>query len=257
MHREIARCLGLIALFSIGSSLAHAQSEPGGEPEVADSSTERARALFNEGLDLADQGDWERAVHRFRSALELREAVPVRYNLATSLARMGRLVEALEEVERILATPEVPVDVSESALTLRSELEPRLGRLTVEVRGEASDAHVTVDGRPWHSLGVALRADPGIRVVRLLQEMTVLDLTEADVPEGGVAEVTLEVPAARVDRLADRTAAPASDDTWIWAVVIPVIVLLAAGAVLTAVLVSEQGPSASTGDFMPPLLVVD
>ena len=42
-------------------------------------------------------GEWERAVQRFRVALEHRESAPVRYNLAISLARMGRLVEAIAE----------------------------------------------------------------------------------------------------------------------------------------------------------------
>lgn len=226
----------------------------------AEDVTAEARALFEEGLELADAGDWERAVHRFRRALDLREATPVRYNLAMSLAHMGRMVEALAELERVLADPSIGDDVRAPATALRDALRSRLGGLVVEVVGDHEGTVVTVDGRPWEALGFAAPADPGIRVVRLLRGTTQLDVAEADVPTGDVARVTLEVPrevpAGALEGDAPPAEAGGSDDGWIWGVVIGLVVVAAAAATVTAVVLMDQGPSTTMGDFMPPMLEI-
>lgn len=247
-----AVCVLLVTL-STGAGRAYAQAAP------SDDETAQARALFAEGLELADGGDWERAVHRFRRALELRDAAPVRYNLATSLARMGRLVEALEEVARVVDMADADEEVRAAAQQLREEITPRLGRLSVLVDGETEGTHVTVDGRPWEAAsGVAAPSDPGVRVVRLMRDMAELDLEEADVPEGGATTVHLEVLAeSHGARAAPDEASAGSDDAWIWGVVIAVVAVAAGGAVLTGVLLSDQGPQPSQGDFMPPVLEID
>jgi hypothetical protein len=234
--------------------VAHAQEAAApSEDEV----TARARALFDEGLELADAGDWERAVPRFRRALDLREAAPVRFNLATSLSHMGRLVEAIEELDRILTDPEADAEVREAARELRAELRPRLGRLTVTVRGDAEGTHVVVDGRPWDALGIAAVADPGVRVVRLLRAMQELDVEEADVPEGGATRVILEVPAPAASTEPVASAEDGgSDDAWIWGVVTGVILVVAGAAAVTTAVLLEQGPNATAGDFMPPRIEV-
>ena len=223
------------------------------EPDGA--TTQRERELFAEGLELADAGVWERAVHRFRSALDLREAAPVRYNLATSLANMGRLSEALEELNLVLDDAEADETVRASATALRDELRPQLGGLVVEVAGDAEGTQVTVDGRPWEAIGSVAPADPGIRVVRLLRDMDELDVEEADVTSGEVARVILEMPGI-AESDAGLTVEPGGDDAWIWGVVIGVVAVVAAGAVVTGVLLSEQGGGGTMGDFMPPVLEI-
>lgn len=253
-----------VALAIAPLSAAYAQDD-GRSPATLteEERTERARTLFGEGLELADAGDWDRAVHRFRRALELRAAAPIRYNLATSLARMGRLVEALEEVDAILEDSEADEEVAAASRTLQAELTPRLGRLSVTIRGDASGTLVTVDGRPWESLGEPIAADPGIRVARLMRDTEELDVEEVDVPEGGAARVQLEVP------IPTRIAAPelavtpeepeveeGGDDGLVIGLVVGAGVLAVGAAVLIGVLVgtSQGGPSPSMGDFMPGVL---
>lgn len=172
----------------------------------------RARTLFNEGLAFADHGDWERAVHRFRAALELRDSAQIRFNLAQSLARMDRLVEAIEELQRIDLTPGVEREVREAAGHLLAQSQRRLGRLTVEVRGDAEGTQVTIDGRPLVELNVPVPTDPGVRIARLLRGAAMLDVEEVDVGEGGEASVVLEVARA-------PSAARAGDNAWIWGLV--------------------------------------
>ncbi|GAB5549745.1 MAG: tetratricopeptide repeat protein [Sandaracinaceae bacterium] len=267
----LALSLALAALCT-GLGAAHAQEEEAEQAADAaelseEERTERARTLFGEGLELADAGDWDRAVHRFRRALELRAAAPIRYNLATSLARMGRLVEALEECAAIIEDPEADDAVKEAARALQVELDPRLGRLTISVRGDATGTHVTLDGRPWETLGAPAAADPGIRVARLMREMEELDIEEVDVPEGGTAQVQLEVPVPLAvvaettpdpDPIEEPIVEPGSDDGLIIGLIVGAGVLAVGAAILIAVLVSDQsGPQPSMGDFMPGVLEFD
>lgn len=226
-----ASILGGIAGALLFAGSAHAQPEA---PPEEDPATVRARALFEEGVELADHGEWDRAVHRFRSALEHRESSRVRLNLAVSLARMGRMVEALEELERVLADPEVDEAVEREAELLREETAPRLGRLMVQVIGGLQDAHVTVDGRPWVLLGEPGPADPGVRVVRLIEGDAELDVEEADVPEGGEARVVLEQPAPL-----ESDDEEGDDDSWIWGTVIGAAIVVVGAAVVTAVVLAE------------------
>lgn len=216
-----------------------------------DPAAEEARRLFEEGLDFADSDDWERAVERFRRALTLRESAPIRYNLARSLASLGRVTEALEEVARILAEPGASAEAREAATELRSELRARLGRLMVVVRGESSDAHVTIDGRPLRpeALGAPAVVGAGVRVARLVRGADELDIAEVDVPAGGTAAVVLEAPTV-------QRPTPGGDD-WIAPVVIVVAALLAGAAVITGVLIADAGPQPAVGDFLPAMLEFD
>ena len=114
------------------------------------------------------------------------------------------------------------------------------------VVGDAASLTVTVDGRPWTTIGQENVADPGVRVVRLLSGDEELDLEEAEVDVGRLTEVSLNVP---VD------AAPASDD----GVLIGVLAgagaaLLIAGAIVLTVVLLESQPA---GDFDPPVIVAD
>lgn len=236
------RCVVLpLALLLVASVSVTASAQA--EPRTTGEATERARAFFTEGLALADRGDWPRAVHRFRRALELHDAASVRQNLATSLARMGRLLEAIEEVERILATPEADDEVRAAATALGEALRPRLGELRVEVRGGPSDGHVTVDGRVWTAGAAPAPSDPGIRVVRLHDGMVQLDIEEADVPEGGAARVILEGPdlVPLPSEIPTEPPEPEVDEdvAIVWGIVIGMVAVAIGGAITATVLLEN------------------
>jgi hypothetical protein len=221
----------------------------------------RARELFREGVALADTGDWERAVHRFRRALERYESPSVRYNLAHSLSRMGRLVEARGELDLVRADPDAPPEVWQAAEELRREIEPRIGRMIIAVHGDLDGASVMLDGRPIadHLLGRSVPSDPGVRVVRLLRGSEELDHAEVDVPEGGASEVSLQSrpPILAAPRARPRPAPPASDDGWIWGLSIGAALVAIGIAVVVGVSMSEQSGSNLMGDFTPPVLEID
>jgi hypothetical protein len=175
---------------------------------------------------------------------------------------MGRLVEALEELGRVLADPTAADDVREGAARLRDELLPRLGRLTVEVRGASEDTIVTIDGRPLprDAIGGPAPTDPGVRVARLVRGTDELDVQEVDVPEGGSAHVLLAIAPMPVVPVREEEPAPVaqgSDDAWIWGIVIGAVVLVTGGAAVLGWALTDSGPQPSMGDFAPPVLEFD
>lgn len=241
--RMVTRAACLLVLSHAGAAVAQSAPE--------DPAAEEARRLFEEGLGFADADDWERAVERFRRALALRESAPIRYNLARSLASLGRVTEALEEAARILAQPGADAAARAAATELRSELQARLGRLTVVVAGESAGAHVTIDGRPLRpeALGAPAVVGAGVRVARLVRGADELDVQEVEVPPGGTAAVVLEAPSA--------ARATGGADDWVAPVVVGVAVVLVGAAVLAGVLLAEAGSQPAMGDFLPARLEFD
>src|SRR5690606_17361788 len=127
---------------------------------------------------------------------ELRETPQIRYNLAESLYRLGRLVEASEHVAMLEREPELPADVKQSSIALSRRIEDELGHLTVAIDGRAPhELEVTLDGRslPTALWDVQMPVDPGRHVVRLRRGDVDLQTEEALVTRGGSARVVLRV----------------------------------------------------------------
>jgi hypothetical protein len=239
-----------------------------------DDETAAAREHFREGLALADRGDWEVALLEFERALVLRDSPAVRVNLAHTLEHLGRLVDALSQLDHLEDGGEASRAVTLEAQALRDELTPRIGRIVVAVRGETANTEVQVAGRPiardaWRS---PIAADPGSVTVALRRGESVLDTTEVTVPEGGVAHVTLGVVAADLSpagvggeggelggipgslALDDGGGENVAETWWLWT-----IVGVAVGGVVAAVIAGvllSQPPSPTSGDFMPGVLEI-
>lgn len=202
------------------ASLAAAQNE---------AATAAARALFHQGLDLADQEVWDEAADRFERALALRWAAPIAYNLADALSRVGRLVEATEHLRAILRREDASAEVRAAAEELLGALEPRLGALTVRAEG-AAGAELRLDERPLAPamLGVPIPVDPGTHVVRALRDGETVERATVEVAEGARAELNVVVPApAPADPPPIPAASPAE--------------VAAAGPVTTAPVTSVDG----------------
>jgi len=231
--------------------------------------TSAARALFQEGLRFVDAGDWAAARDRFQRALVLRPSPLIRFNLATSCAHVGRLVQAMELFEQVRRDGRAPADARAASARELAVLRPRLGRLVVHVRGAPAGATVRVDGRvlPSALVGVAAPADPGPHTADAQRDGGSVTHGTADVPAGGTAELTLEVPPARrLPRIArtldEGTALDASadgaghgdarGDTWLWVgLSVGAAVVVAAMVVLAVVLLQPSDPSVWNGDTSP------
>lgn len=163
LARMASRLLAFTFAFALGS-LAAAQPR-GDRPDEAQ--TAAARALFGEGVQLAQAGDHAAAADRFERALELRWAPPIAHNLAEALAQLGRYVEAIEHLRSVERSAEANDEVKASAAERRVELEPMVGRLRVTLAPDEPGLEIRVDGRalPDALRGMSFPVDPGERVV--------------------------------------------------------------------------------------------
>ena len=261
----------LVAALVCGAdSRAHAQSD------VETAHKQAARELFSEGLKYADDQRWTEAESRFRRALEFRQSPVIAFNLASVLAKQSRLTEASETLHGVLRADALPDSVREPAAQLLAEIEPRIGRLTIEVRGGGDEDVIELDGRALKDaeLGIALPIDPGTHSLtatrgtdRIVSDSVTIQtggaeriLIDLPPPDDGVgaASVTLDVPQPAPDaerapymEYSEDRSGGASWVLWAGAGVAVVGV-----AVLAIVLVSSSGTSDTEtpfqGDFDPP-----
>lgn len=202
-----------------------------------------ARALFDEGLALADRGEWAEAADRFRRAAVVRPTPPIRFNLAHSLSRIGRVLEAVEMLHTVEGDAQAAPDVRASARELRSRLERRLGRLVVEVTDPPAGSQLLLDDTalPAEAAGVEFPVDPGVHRVRLVSGEREIDASDVEVRAGAEARVTLGTAS-------DLTGGGDSvfEELWFWAAV----GLVLASAAVAVVIVAGADDSSSSSAML-------
>jgi hypothetical protein len=128
----------LLLLFAVSTGTARAA-------EAADTnSRSEAKERFSRGLHLFENGDNGGALAEFKRAYELIPNPLVLYNIGLVYASMGRPVEAVQSLDKMLADPgPLKAEQLTQARTTRDEQERRIGRL--EVRSNVPAA-IEVDG---------------------------------------------------------------------------------------------------------------
>ena len=99
--RPLLRTAVLLALL-LGCAVAQAQ------PSAAQKET--ARGLMAEGRELRDKGDLPSALTRFNAADALMGVPTTGFEVAATQAQLGKLVEARETLQRVLAIAVSPDD---------------------------------------------------------------------------------------------------------------------------------------------------
>ena len=235
-----------------------------------------ARALFEEGVSLSDQGKWPEATDRFRRALALRDSQVIRYNLAAALIELGQVVEASELLRLVERDETADAKLRGEARTRMNEALGRLAKLTVHVEGSLDGVSVALDDRPLEAvqLDVAIPSDPGshrVTAKRAGEELAAADVelangeAETVVLKLSVAQVATPLEAAQTVALTpaepskDQGEQPRRKKLMGWAIGGGAAVV--AVAVVTTLLVtrsagSDKGESAYQGNFDPPSLSV-
>jgi hypothetical protein len=223
---------------------AHAQSP---QDTLSLEQTAQARALFEEGLDLAAHKQWDLAADRFRRSSTLHESPVVAYNLAASLIELGHIVAGGELLRQVESAPGASEEVRSAARSLLARAQARIAKLTVLLDGDAHDVSVRVDDKPLHPvvLGVAIPIDPGthrLQAVRSQQTVATTTVTLAD-GSSEVAHLRLQ-PWLNASLTGARDASAAKHDAqrtpiyksvWFWGAVVGVV----AASVTAAVIVSN------------------
>jgi hypothetical protein len=281
MRRALLFSLLVSSQFSPG--LAEAQANADAAQASDPSRDASARALFEEGLTLAEQGSWELAEDRFRRAYSLRASPVIAYNLASALVERGKLIEASELLLKVEHDDKVDATLKASAQTLQADLSTRFGHITVEVRDKQASDQVAMDDGVLvdAQLGVEIPIDPGTHRIALLRAGEALDEQSIAITSGQAAHVTLHgdvapspeqvaaaAPPAPGPAPALAPAAPAAKPTresgavtgkwWFWT---GIGVVAAAAIVGSVVAVSSGGGDnaahAFQGDFAPGSLKVE
>jgi hypothetical protein len=115
-------------------------------PLRADPKSE-AREQFEQGLELADAGEFELAVRRFERAYELMPHHDVLYNIGQTYVALDRPVEAADALSRYLEEggEAVPAERREEAKREIERQQARIAELTLTVTPTGST--ITLDGR--------------------------------------------------------------------------------------------------------------
>ena len=111
----------------------------------ADATRREARERFDRGLKLFNQRDDGGALAEFQRAYELIPHPLVLYNIGVVQAAMKHPVEAVDALDRLIASPgDLSADRLAHARELRAEQAARIAR--IEIRSNVDGARIEVDG---------------------------------------------------------------------------------------------------------------
>jgi len=203
--------LGLL----LGSTVAHAQ------PSAAQKET--ARGLMAEARELRERGDLDGALARFNAADALMGVPTTGFEVASTQAQLGKLVEARETLQRVLAiavSPDDPEPFNEArskSRALDQQLQARIPSLRFVIRGvkegESIELRVDAEAVPRAMLNLPLRVNPGHHTV--IARVRGREIRrDVDVAEGQSIPVALELEndEAKPSVAATPAAAPAPSD---------------------------------------------
>lgn len=168
-----------------------------GQKAQSDATTAEARARFNEGLKLADEGNHEAARLKFSQAWILLKSPGIVFNLARSEQLSGHPVEALEHYrafDKLASDPKVPEQQKQRAQEYEAELTSQLGQIDIDA---APSAQIAIDGKvvEW------IAHDDPIPVMPGSHEVTATH-------DGKTSSVTLECTAGTVSKASLREPPP-------------------------------------------------
>jgi hypothetical protein len=188
--RGFASCLSAVLLFS--------------STALADDK-DRARELAREAGDLLDGKRYEEALDRARQAETLYHAPSHLLMAAEALKALGRLAEAMDAYERLVAeplpssAPPLFLKAQETGRNALRELAARTPSVLVRVSGAPRDrVKALLDGHPIDlAMGVAVRTDPGAHRIDVAGEgFAPVSRTVSLPPKGGIVVVDVALAPA-------------------------------------------------------------
>lgn len=157
------RAMGMVALgLMLGAGQAHADEEKPWAKGVSTEKQDAAIKLFQEGNTLYSQEAYTGAAEKYREALKLWDHPALHLNLANSLVKLDKTLDAAEEMQAALkydGAPFAEKDKYDQALLLNSALKSQTG--WIEISCDQAGAKVQLDG-------ALVLSCPGTQKVHLL-----------------------------------------------------------------------------------------
>ncbi|MDI1445894.1 hypothetical protein [Polyangium sp. 6x1] len=251
-----------LAIAPVVACLFVAPAALGAGPAKPTPEQREARALFDQGLALSDEGKWAEALEVFRKSDDISPSTSVRFNIAASLRALGRYVEARDTLDGAVADADARKAPIKPALKteidkLREEVAGKIVR--IELQRSPTDADVTVDGAPVKlAEDGRVDLDPGKHVF-VISAKGYDTTTVTKTLSQGDTTLTLTAPRAATVEAPKPKDTPFYKRGWFWGTVGAV----AAGAAAVTVIVvvtrpdgsSVAGPPTSTIDRVFPAVV--
>lgn len=167
MHRRrpVLRALpALAALAALSLSPPAAAQDPGASPSVTKDATQ---LLYNDGLEAAKQGAWDKAYEAFSAAWRVRQHPQIALNLGRAALKTARYAEAAERLTFFLRHTKDDVAGQDRALIQQLLAEARQRVVTLLVRVNRPGAEVLVDDQVVGQapLEQEIFVDPGAHTV--------------------------------------------------------------------------------------------
>jgi hypothetical protein len=142
------------------ASSAAAETKPWAQG-VPEATQDKANAIFEEGNQLFAQQAHAPALEKYRAAVAIWDHPLIRFNLAVTLIRLDRPLEAADELDQALRFGDAPFkkDLYQQALDYQALLKGRVGY--IEASCDQSGGAVLLDGKPWFTC-------PGTQKVRVM-----------------------------------------------------------------------------------------
>jgi len=181
----------------VGSSLVFALVLGAAAPARADEEPwQAARAHYEQGVDLANRGEYRSALEAFEAAYSASPHFAVLYNIGQAQVALGRARKAIEALSRYLLDGKEQIPASR-----RQQVERQIAQLEAQfvdlsVTTEPEGAEVTVDGRDVGRtpLSGPVRLAAGTHVVGATRPGTVPASRVVTLAEGERQSLTLALP---------------------------------------------------------------
>jgi hypothetical protein len=219
-------------------------------PALALADVDPAKDLFDEGRRLFDGGKIDEACEVLGRSLQLVRTAGTLINLARCHAEQGKTALAWREYREVedMARAAGQQDRAEGAAQLAEALEPRLGKLRIEVGEPVDGVTIMHNGEVWAggTAGSWQRVDPGRQRVEAIAPGSLPWQTTIDLDAG--EEATIRIPSTASD--SGPAIEPASTDDggevgvmFTAGIVVGAVGVVAviAGGVLGGVTLSEVG----------------
>jgi hypothetical protein len=179
--------------FAVAATLLLAASSAAAQPDLE----EQGRALFQLGVDAAEDGRWEDALRAFERAYERLPHPDILMNLAAAQARTGRLVASAASYARLLGLVEGRPELYDVVVGAQARLAEETPAIRIRTVDPDETDQVRIDDRTLTNEELAaprLLLDPGPHRAELVRDGRVIDREEFDLALRARAEVTLAPP---------------------------------------------------------------
>ena len=102
-----------------------------------------------QGESSFSQGDYETAIENWRAAYRKDARPLILFNIAQAEERLGRLEEALDSLDRYLATAQPGELYEAEARAKRANIQARLEKTGIAISGAPEGCTINIDGKTW------------------------------------------------------------------------------------------------------------